>query len=50
VMTVTLPSNMPSLVVAYRLYRDASRSDEIAAETNAIHPAFLPTSMQVLAS
>ncbi len=50
VMTITLPSNMPSLVVAYRLYRDASRSDEIAAETNVIHPAFLPTTMQVLAS
>jgi prophage DNA circulation protein len=50
VITVTLQSNMPSLVVAYRVYRDASRSDEIAAETNVIHPAFMPTSMQILAS
>jgi prophage DNA circulation protein len=50
VMTVTLPTNLPTLVVAYRLYQDASRSDEIASETAVIHPAFLPTTMQVLAA
>lgn len=50
VMTVTLPSNQPSLVVAYRLYQDSGRADQIVTETGVIHPAFLPTTMQVLAS
>jgi prophage DNA circulation protein len=50
VITLTLPTNLPTLVVAYRVYRDSSRSDEIAGETGVIHPAFLPTTIQVLAT
>jgi prophage DNA circulation protein len=50
VMTLTLPSNLPSLVVAYRVYRDTTRSDQVTTETGAIHPAFLPRTIQVLAS
>ena len=39
---------LPSLVIAYSLYNDATRSDEIIAEvTNTIHPAFMPTKMRV---
>jgi prophage DNA circulation protein len=34
---------MPSLVVAYRLYADASRADEIVAENKIVHPLFCPT-------
>jgi prophage DNA circulation protein len=49
VVTVTLPAPMPALTVAQRLYRDASRSDEVTAAANVPHPAFLPTTMQVLA-
>jgi hypothetical protein len=36
--------NLPSLVVAHKLYADASRADEIRAENKVIHPAFCPLS------
>jgi hypothetical protein len=32
---------MPTLVVAYRLYADASRADELRAENKVVHPAFM---------
>jgi prophage DNA circulation protein len=32
----------PSLVLAYRLYDDASRCDEVRAENRVVHPAFCP--------
>jgi len=50
VVTVNLQLPLPSLVIAQRLYLDASRSDQIAAESGAIHPAFCPTTFQALAS
>jgi hypothetical protein len=31
---------LPSLVVAYRLYDDASRADELREENKVVHPAF----------
>jgi prophage DNA circulation protein len=35
---------LPSLVIAYRLYGDAARADELRAENKVVHPAFcLPT-------
>ena len=40
---------LPSLVMAYRLYGDASRADEIRDENNIVHPAFCPPSGQALA-
>jgi prophage DNA circulation protein len=48
VITVTLPAALPSLTIAQRLYQDASRSDQIAAEAGVPHPAFCPTVFQVL--
>jgi prophage DNA circulation protein len=33
---------LPSLVIAYRLYADASRADEIRNENKIVHPAFCP--------
>ena len=33
---------MPSLVLAYRLYDDASRCDELRNENKIVHPAFCP--------
>ena len=50
VVTISLRVNMPSLAIAQRLYKDASRSDQVAASAKAIHPAFLPTVFSVLAS
>lgn len=32
----------PSLVLAYRLYDDAGRADEVRAENKIVHPAFCP--------
>lgn len=50
VTTFTFPTTLPSLVLSNRLYRDASRSDEIIAEAGPIHPAFMPTSFDALAT
>jgi len=33
---------LPSLVLAYRLYEDASRADEVRDENKVVHPAFCP--------
>ena len=33
---------LPSLVIAYRLYQDASRCDQIVQENRVVHPAFCP--------
>jgi hypothetical protein len=33
---------LPSLVMAYRLYDDASRADELRQENKVVHPAFCP--------
>jgi hypothetical protein len=33
---------LPSLVMAYKLYDDASRADELRAENKIVHPAFCP--------
>jgi len=32
---------MPTLVMAYRLYADAGRADELRAENKVVHPAFM---------
>lgn len=34
---------LPTLVIAYRLYADASRADQIRNENKIVHPAFCPT-------
>ncbi len=46
--TVSLPVPLPSLVVAYQLYQDATRSDEIITRNNPPHPGFMPTTLEVL--
>jgi len=35
-------SPLPSLVMAYKLYDDAGRADEVRAENKVVHPAFCP--------
>jgi hypothetical protein len=32
---------MPTLIIAYRLYADASRADELRNENKVVHPAFM---------
>jgi prophage DNA circulation protein len=52
VTTVRHPYSMPALVLAYELYGDASRADEIIARNRLPHPLFVPgnTEIEVLAS
>lgn len=49
-VTITTPLPQPSLAIAYRLYQDASRSDDLIARVDPIHPAFMPVEMEVLSS
>jgi prophage DNA circulation protein len=41
---------LPSLVMAYKLYDDASRCDELRDENKIVHPAFCPPTGQALSS
>jgi prophage DNA circulation protein len=41
---------LPSLVMAYKLYDDASRCDELVAENKVVHPAFCPPTGQALSN
>ncbi|HBO81681.1 MAG TPA: DNA circulation family protein, partial [Cupriavidus sp.] len=42
-------NTMPALTLANRLYRDATRSDELVAQANPVHPAFMQTTFRALA-
>jgi prophage DNA circulation protein len=46
---VATPHSVPALFLAQRLYRDAGRADELVAEANLIHPAFMPPTFKALA-
>lgn len=48
--TVTTQEPLPSLLLAYQLYGDASRSDDLIARVDPIHPAFMPVSFEALSS
>jgi prophage DNA circulation protein len=41
---------LPSLVMAYKLYDDASRADEVRDENRIVHPAFCPLVGEALSS
>lgn len=43
VRTIVLPEKMPSLVLAYDLYEDVSRADEIVNRNKIPYPAFVPS-------
>jgi len=47
---VQTPVPMPALALAYRLYRDATRADDLTARSGAQHPAFLPVEFKVLSA
>lgn len=42
IVEVTPTTTSPALVVAYELYQDASRDDDILARNQVVHPGFLP--------
>lgn len=47
---VSRRASLPSLVLAYQLYGDATRSDDLIARVNPIAPLFMPLVFQALAS
>ena len=48
IVTVTTQVSLPSVVDAWALYQDATRGDELVAEADPVHPAFMPTSFRAL--
>lgn len=50
IKTFNMKAGLPALVLAHRLYRDAGRADELVAQVNPIHPAFMPLSFRALSS
>lgn len=44
-----LQAPLPALTLANRLYQDAARAEQLIAQTNPIHPAFMPLTFQALA-
>jgi len=49
IRTFDFAASMPVLVLANRIYRDATRADELTTQINPIHPAFCPKSFKALA-
>ncbi|VVE06583.1 DNA circularization protein [Pandoraea sputorum] len=50
IKTFQFPGGLPVLALANRLYRDASRADELLSQINPVHPAFCPASFKALTS
>jgi len=48
IVTITRATALPSFVLAYQLYADATRADEITIRNNPVHPAFIPSPVQAL--
>lgn len=49
-LSFAFTQSMPTLVMANRLYADASRADELLAENKVVHPAFMLPSGQALSN
>lgn len=47
-ITVQVASSLPALVLAQRLYRDATRADELVSRADPVHPAFMPRTFSAL--
>lgn len=47
-MKVTLPSSLPALTLAARLYQDGNRGDELIQSVQPRHPAFMPLTFKAL--
>jgi prophage DNA circulation protein len=43
-------ASLPSLVLANRIYRDATREPGLVQQANPVHPAFMPRTFQALAT
>ena len=49
VVTRNFAVNLPAAVMAWRLYSDATRADDLVTRNNPPHPAFMPTTVEALA-
>jgi prophage DNA circulation protein len=49
-VTFAFAQSMPTLVLAQRLYADATRADELLAENKVVHPAFAPPTGMALSA
>jgi prophage DNA circulation protein len=45
---VTIPGSLPAAALAYWLYQDTTRSDEIIKRNDPVHPLFMPTQIEAL--
>ncbi|GJG92832.1 DNA circularization protein [Cupriavidus pauculus] len=50
VTSFAFPASVPALSLAQRIYRDASRSDDLVKQADPVHPAFMPTTFNALSS
>lgn len=48
--TMTFNAPLPALVLAHRIYADASRADQLVQQVQPVHPLFMPLSFQALSS
>jgi prophage DNA circulation protein len=49
-ITISVPGNLPSLALAYRLYQDATREPGMVSRAHVIHPGFMPPSFEALSA
>lgn len=50
IRTFKMPSALPSLYLANRLYRTAAREDQLVRQANPRHPLFMPTAFRALSA
>lgn len=50
IVTRSFAAPLPAAVIAYRLYQDATRADELVARNMPPHPAFMPRRIEALAN
>jgi prophage DNA circulation protein len=50
IVTYTFPQRMPALWIAQRLYQDATRTGDLIAENNPVHPLFMPETGRALSA
>jgi prophage DNA circulation protein len=50
IASFSFSSALPALMLANRLYRDSTRSDELVTQADPVHPAFMPTQFNALSS
>jgi hypothetical protein len=49
IIQATYTSNLPSLVIAYQLYADATQADALTARNDPVDPGFFPLTVEALA-